>query len=46
MPVYNFKKIGAVPTAPDLVDIVLMRTQRKTPTVVHPGYKISRIRSF
>jgi len=25
---------------------VLMRTQRKTPTVVHPGYKISRIRSF
>ena len=30
----------------DLVDIVLMRTQRKTPTVIHPGYKISRIRSF
>ncbi|CAB9516527.1 Nucleolar GTP-binding protein 1 [Seminavis robusta] len=46
MPVYNFKRIGPVPSAPDLVDIVLMRTQRKTPTVVHPGYKISRIRSF
>ena len=29
-----------------MVDIVLTRTQRKTPTVVHPGYKISRIRSF
>lgn len=29
-----------------MVDIVLTRTQRKTPTVIHPGYKISRIRSF
>ncbi|GMI40055.1 hypothetical protein TrCOL_g13369 [Triparma columacea] len=46
MVVYNFKKIAAVPTAGDMVDIVLTRTQRKTPTVVHPGYKISRIRSF
>ena len=41
MPVYNFKKMSPVPSAPDLVDIVLMRTQRKTPTVVHPGYKIT-----
>ncbi|KAI2502488.1 hypothetical protein MHU86_11994 [Fragilaria crotonensis] len=46
MPVYNFKKMHAVPSATELVDIVLMRTQRKTPTVVHPGYKINRIRSF
>jgi nucleolar GTP-binding protein len=46
MPVYNFKKMAAVPTATDLVDIVLTRTQRRTPTVVHPGYKITRIRSF
>jgi len=46
MPVYNFKKMGAVPTASDFVDIVLTRTQRRTPTVVHPGYKISRIRAF
>jgi len=46
MPVYNFKKMRAVPTAPELIDIVLMRTQRKTPTVVHPGYKLTRIRSF
>lgn len=43
---YNFKKIQAVPAASDFVDIVLTRTQRKTPTVVHPGYKISRIRAF
>jgi len=30
----------------DFIDIVLTRTQRKTPTVVHPGYQISRIREF
>mmetsp|Transcript_7444 Transcript_7444/g.9919 ORF Transcript_7444/g.9919 Transcript_7444/m.9919 type:complete len:728 (-) Transcript_7444:319-2502(-) len=46
MPVYNFKKMGAVPPANEFVDIVLTRTQRGTPTVVHPGYKITRIRSF
>mmetsp|Transcript_53215 Transcript_53215/g.64151 ORF Transcript_53215/g.64151 Transcript_53215/m.64151 type:complete len:698 (+) Transcript_53215:257-2350(+) len=46
MPVYNFKKLNPIPNANDLVDIVLTRTQRKTPTVVHPGYKISRIRAF
>ena len=32
--------------AQDFVDIVLSRTQRKTPTVIHPGYSINRIRSF
>lgn len=46
MPVYDLKRLAPVPSAGDLVDIVLMRTQRKTPTVVHPGYKITRIRSF
>ncbi|KAL3783657.1 hypothetical protein HJC23_004832 [Cyclotella cryptica] len=46
MPVYNFKNMAPVPSASDLVDIVLTRTQRRTPTVVHPGYKITRIRSF
>ncbi|EJK62795.1 hypothetical protein THAOC_16580 [Thalassiosira oceanica] len=46
MPTYNFKQMAPVPSANDLVDIVLTRTQRRTPTVVHPGYKISRIRSF
>ena len=30
----------------DFVDIVLSKTQRKTPTVVHKQYKISRIRQF
>ena len=46
MVTYDLKRLAAVPTATELVDIVLMRTQRKTPTVVHPGYKITRIRSF
>jgi nucleolar GTP-binding protein len=46
MVVYNFKKIQAVPGATDFVDIVLTRTQRGTPTVVHKGYAISRIRAF
>ena len=46
MVTYDLKRLAAVPTAAELVDIVLMRTQRKTPTVVHPGYKITRIRSF
>lgn len=43
---YNFKKIEVVPTAKDFVDIVLSKTQRKTPTVIHKQYKITRIRSF
>lgn len=46
MPVYNFKQMKPVSTASEMIDIVLMRTQRGTPTVVHPGYKITRIRSF
>ncbi|RLN89302.1 hypothetical protein BBJ28_00011315, partial [Nothophytophthora sp. Chile5] len=36
MVVYNFKKIQTVPAASDFIDIVLTRTQRKTPTVIHP----------
>ncbi|OQR91147.1 nucleolar GTP-binding protein 1 [Thraustotheca clavata] len=46
MVVYNFKKIQIVPPASDFVDIILTRTQRKTPTVIHPTYAISRIRAF
>jgi len=46
MVVYNFKKIQIVPSSEELIDIVLTRTQRKTPTQVHPGFKIGRIRSF
>jgi len=35
-----------VPNAKELIDIILSKTQRKTPTVVHPNYQISRIRTF
>ncbi|CAF0988167.1 unnamed protein product [Adineta ricciae] len=43
---YNFKKIVTIPTAQDFIDIILSKTQRKTPTVVHKQYKIARIRNF
>ncbi|XP_028774029.1 nucleolar GTP-binding protein 1 [Neltuma alba] len=43
---YNFKKITVVPNGKDFIDIILSRTQRQTPTVVHKGYKISRLRQF
>ncbi|XP_054266710.1 nucleolar GTP-binding protein 1 [Macrosteles quadrilineatus] len=46
MPLYNFKKIAVVPTSKDFINITLSKTQRKTPTVIHKNYKISRIRSF
>jgi len=43
---YNFKKIQVVPTSKDFIDIVLSKTQRKTPTIIHKQYNISRIRGF
>lgn len=46
MALYNFKKIAVVPTAKDFIDIILSKTQRKTPTVIHKNYKIARIRAF
>ncbi|KAL3829049.1 hypothetical protein ACJIZ3_017851 [Penstemon smallii] len=43
---YNFKKITVVPTGKDFIDIILSRTQRQTPTQVHKGYSVSRLRQF
>lgn len=43
---YNFKKITIVPSAKDFINIILSKTQRKTPTVIHKQFKISRIRRF
>lgn len=43
---YNFKAVKVIPASSEMINIVLSKTQRKTPTVVHPGYAISRIRSF
>lgn len=45
-PVKSLKSIAPVPNATDFLDIVLSKTQRKTPTVIHKNFKISRIRSF
>jgi nucleolar GTP-binding protein len=42
----GIKAIAPVPTAADFLDIVLSKTQRKTPTVIHKNFKISRIRNF
>ncbi|THH00324.1 hypothetical protein EW145_g7100, partial [Phellinidium pouzarii] len=42
----GLKAIAPVPTAIDFLDIVLNKTQRKTPTVIHKNFKISRIRNF
>jgi NOG1 N-terminal helical domain len=43
----SFKNIDPVPSSgTDFIDIVLSRTQRRLPTVVRPGFKISRIRAF
>lgn len=42
----TWKDIPSVPTSNDMLDIVLNRTQRKTPTVIRPGFKITRIRAF
>ncbi|KAH8107497.1 P-loop containing nucleoside triphosphate hydrolase protein [Phellopilus nigrolimitatus] len=42
----SLKAIAPVPTASDFLDIVLNKTQRKTPTVIHKNFKISRIRNF
>ncbi|KAF5335145.1 hypothetical protein D9611_010849 [Ephemerocybe angulata] len=39
----GLKAIAPVPTAADFLDIVLSKTQRKTPTVIHKNFKISRI---
>ncbi len=46
MVLYSFKSIGVVPPAADFIDIVLSKTQRGTPTVVHKGWAITRIRQF
>ncbi|KAJ9453745.1 Nucleolar GTP-binding protein 1 [Diplonema papillatum] len=46
MVLYNFKQIEVVPKSKEFIDIVLSKTQRKTPTVVHKGYQITRIRAF
>lgn len=38
--------VASVCLLQDFVDIVLSKTQRKTPTVIHKNYAIGRIRQF
>lgn len=40
----TWKDIPPVPTQQEFLDIVLSRTQRKLPTQIRAGFKISRIR--
>ncbi|KAI0815762.1 P-loop containing nucleoside triphosphate hydrolase protein [Xylaria sp. FL0064] len=42
----TWKDIAPVPTATEFLDIVLSRTQRRLPTQIRSGFKISRIRAF
>ncbi|KAK2759503.1 Nucleolar GTP-binding protein 1 [Arachnomyces sp. PD_36] len=42
----TWKEIAPVPTSQEFLDIVLSRTQRKLPTQIRAGFKISRIRAF
>jgi len=46
MVLYAFKSIQVVPNGKEFVDIVLTRTQRKTPTVVHKSWPVAVIRKF
>ncbi|KAK3390488.1 P-loop containing nucleoside triphosphate hydrolase protein [Podospora didyma] len=42
----TWKDIPPVPTSQEFIDIVLSRTQRRLPTQIRAGFKISRIRAF
>ena len=42
----TWKEIAPVPTTQEFLDIVLSRTQRRLPTQIRAGFKISRIRAF
>lgn len=42
----TWKEIAPVPTSQEFLDIVLSRTQRRLPTQIRSGFKITRIRSF
>ena len=43
---YNIKGIAPIPDAKKLIDVVLSKTNRKTPTEIRANFKIHRIRRF
>ena len=40
----SWKDIAVVPPAGEFLDVVLSRTQRRLPTQIRAGFKITRIR--
>lgn len=42
----RWKDLPPVPNSQEFLDIVLSRTQRRLPTQIRSGFKISRIRGF
>ena len=40
----TWKEIAPVPSSQEFLDVVLSRTQRRLPTQIRSGFKISRIR--
>lgn len=42
----TWKEIQPVPTSQEFLDVVLSRTQRRLPTQIRSGFKISRIRGM
>lgn len=46
MVLYNFKGIQTVPTAKEFIDVILNKVRRGTPSVVHAGFHIQRVRQF
>lgn len=44
--IYTFKTIKPIHPSSQMIDVVLSKTQRKTPSEVHPKYQIIRIREF
>ncbi len=45
-PPQTWTGIAPVPTSQEFLDVVLSRTQRRLPTQIRSGFKITRIRSM
>ncbi|KAH0571409.1 Nucleolar GTP-binding protein 1 [Spironucleus salmonicida] len=46
MPAYDFKSIPPILASKELIDAILYKTMRKTPTIVRKQFNIARIRNF
>ena len=43
---HNIKIMQSIPDAKIVIDLILSKTQRKTPTIVHRAFSIQKIRQF